>query len=152
MKINKWKFITWTSLCQLPVYHLFISTAKIIKTSRFYQHMKIHNSNEKLMKCWDKQNWQKIFGSESQYQVEIGHKISQLSECMTSAVKTYIQSRNFPIKHHYLLKVLKVLMYEKRYSVRSIPLKVVTQNNIAVICRNIYFYFILILSILCTCV
>ena len=92
--------------------------------------MKIHNSNEKLMKCWDKQNWQKIFGSESQYQVEIGHKISQLSECMTSAVKTYIQSRNFPIKHHYLLKVLKVLMYEKRYSVRSIPLKVVIEHKI----------------------
>ena len=132
MKINKWKFITWTSLCQLPVYHLFISTVKIIKASRFYQHMKmkIHNSNEKLMKCWDKQNWQKIFGSESQYQVEIGHKISQLSECMTSAVKTYIQSRNFPIKHHYLLKVLKVLMYEKRYSVRTIPLKVVIEHKI----------------------
>ena len=131
MKINKWKFITWTSLCQLPVYHLFISTANIIKTSRLYQDIKIHNSNEKLMKCWDKQNWQKIFGSESQYQVEIGHQISQLSECMTSAVKTYIQSRNFPIKYHYLLKVLKVLMYEKRYSVRSsIPLKVVIEHKI----------------------
>ena len=76
------------------------------------RHEDTHNSNEKLMKCWDKQNWQKIFGSESQYQVEIGHQISQLSECMTSAVKTYIQSRNFPIKYHYLLKVLKVLMYE----------------------------------------
>lgn len=131
MKINKWKFITWTSLCQLPVYHLFISTEKIIKTSRLYQDIKIHNSNEKLMKCWDKQNWQKIFGSESQYQLEIGHQISQLSECMTSAVKTYIQSRNFPIKYHYLLKVLKVLMYEKRYSVRSsIPLKVVIEHKI----------------------
>ena len=103
-----------------------------------YQYIKIlprhedtHNSNEKLMKCWDKQNWQKIFGSESQYQVEIGHQISQLSECMTSAVKTYIQSRNFPIKYHYLLKVLKVLMYEKRYSVHSsIPLKVVIEHKI----------------------
>ena len=78
------------------------------------RHEDTHNSNEKLMKCWDKQNWQKIFGSESQYQVEIGHQISQLSECMTSAVKTYIQSRNFPIKYHYLLKVLKVLMYEMK--------------------------------------
>lgn len=95
------------------------------------RHEDTHNSNEKLMKCWDKQNWQKIFGSESQYQVEIGHQISQLSECMTSAVKTYIQSRNFPIKYHYLLKVLKVLMYEKRYSVRSsIPLKVVIEHKI----------------------
>ena len=95
------------------------------------RHEDTHNSNEKLMKCWDKQNWQKIFGSESQYQLEIGHQISQLSECMTSAVKTYIQSRNFPIKYHYLLKVLKVLMYEKRYSVRSsIPLKVVIEHKI----------------------
>ena len=95
------------------------------------RHEDTHNSNEKLMKCWDKQNWQKIFGSESQYQVEIGHQISQLSECMTSAVKTYIQSRNFPIKYHYLLEVLKVLMYEKRYSVRSsIPLKVVIEHKI----------------------
>ena len=95
------------------------------------RHEDTHNSNEKLMKCWDKQNWQKIFGSESQYQVEIGHQISQLSECMTSAVKTYIQSRNFPIKYHYLLEVLKVLMYEKRYSVHSsIPLKVVIEHKI----------------------
>ena len=95
------------------------------------RHEDTHNSNEKLMKCWDKQNWQKIFGSESQYQLEIGHQISQLSECMTSAVKTYIQSRNFPIKYHYLLKVLKVLMYEKIYSVRSsIPLKVVIEHKI----------------------
>ena len=95
------------------------------------RHEDTHNSNEKLMKCWDKQNWQKIFGSESQYQLEIGHQISQLSECMTSAVKTYIQSRNFPIKYHYLLKVLKVLMYEKSYSVRScIPLKVVIEHKI----------------------
>ena len=95
------------------------------------RHEDTHNSNEKLMKCWDKQNWQKIFGSESQYQLEIGHQISQLSECMTSAVKTYIQSRNFPIKYHYLLEVLKVLMYEKRYSVRSsIPLKVVIEYKI----------------------
>ena len=95
------------------------------------RHEDTHNSNEKLMKCWDKQNWQKIFGSESQYQVEIGHQISQLSECMTSAVKTYIQSRNFPIKYHYLLKVLKVLMYEKSYSVCScIPLKVVIEHKI----------------------
>ena len=95
------------------------------------RHEDTHNSNEKLMKCWDKQNWQKIFGSESQYQLEVGHQISQLSECMTSAVKTYIQSRNFPIKYHYLLKVLKVLMYEKRYSVRSsIPLKVVIEHKI----------------------
>ena len=95
------------------------------------RHEDTHNSNEKLMKCWDKQNWQKIFGSESQYQLEIGHQISQLSECMTSAVKTYIQSRNFPIKYHYLLEVLKVLMYEKRYSVHSsIPLKVVIEHKI----------------------
>ena len=124
------KIYNLNKLVSAPSISSIISTEKIIKTSRFYQHMKIHNSNEKLMKCWDKQNWQKIFGSESQYQVEIGHKISQLSECMTSAVKTYIQSRNFPIKHHYLLKVLKVLMYEKRYSVRSIPLKVVIEHKI----------------------
>ena len=50
MEINKWKFITWTSLCPLP-----FNMLRVI--------FKVLSDKSVLMKCRNKQNWHKYCGS-----------------------------------------------------------------------------------------